>query len=572
MAKHDADEIREKTPLETIIDRCSTSRVRRRSVYRLLRQWYQRGTTTGGEPALFNRLHTHVELLSSMCYAPESARFYISVSPKDRKRLMDKLDIARDAWNQTWRNTGSDVEFASDVEWAVVYGTVILKIIRTKGAPPRKAVIDPSAFGVMREDIMQLDRQPAFVHWYVISIPELKEKIRNLPEAEQTEILMYAQQSAFPNNSAGVDSGLPGGMVSDVIVTSVSNTESVTGFLDLSAVNADRPEVTEPLVELAEVWVRSEFERKEPNQPEVKFWDWKVYTCLDRFKLWETRNPVLPYVPANPGAEEDCIEAENPFIILRPKPIMDYFWGRSGIANLTKLQEVADGHLEDIRDMMGRQLDPSAFLSGFQGMPDKLEPLRKKGGFVSSALPGAKLQPLTPTMPPQAFDLLSKFDEMFNEEGGIPADLGTAQDEIRVQGQIQGTSRKMGRIRKTALIIEDQLEVLATRMFHAMQRDDETEFETEDGDTFMLANLPSTAVVKVSAHSASPVYAEQTMEKAMLLFKAQAIDADTLVELVDPPMAEMLREKAKRLMQAQAQTAKEQMRIEELKVTRPARR
>lgn len=555
-----------KTPIEQVLERCAASRDRRRTQYRYLRQWYQRGNDTGGRPALFNRLHSHVELLSSMIYAPESARFWISVPAPQRAALLPQLDVARDEFSQLWRNSGADVEFATYVEWANVYGTMLAKVLPGPDGRARCRPIDPSAFGVLREDIPQLDRQPGFVHWYVIAMPELRDKLAALPLGQQAEILEFAQTQALPNQSAGVDSGMPGGMMSDVIVTSVSDTTQVQGFLDLGAMNQDRPEVLEPLVELGEVWLRAAYERTERGQT-ARFWDYRVITCLGPYQLWETRNPVLPALPG-----PTPLVAEVPFIKLCPNPVIDYFWGRSEIAPLTRLQEVADEHLLDIRDMMGRQLDPSALVTGWQLPQEKLEVLRKKGGFAATNQPGGKLQPLVPTMPPEAFQLLQTFDRMFNEEGGIPEDLGTAQEDIRVQGQIVGTARKMGRIRKKALTVEDALEVLATRMFHVQQRNDPTRYETDDGAAFVLADLPAEAVVKVTAHSASPVYAELAMEKALVLYKAGAIDDAALIEILDPPFMELLREKSKGIMARKAEMAEKKLHLEELKATRPARR
>ena len=566
------DDERLPTGLEVIIERCSTSRNRRRTTYRYLRQWFQRGVESGGLPALFNRLHAHVEKLSSMIYAPESSRFALAVSPAVRQGLLPQLDIARDEWAQVWRATGSDVAFATAVDWATVYGTIVCKVIPGEGGAVHYADIDPAAFGVGREDIPSLDRQPYFTHWYVISLPELQDKIRGLPVEEQARIMAHAEAHALPNHSAGVDAGSPGGMMGDVVVTSMADPSHVQGYLDLSAMNSDRPDVTEPLVELAEVWVRSQYTKAEPAQDPVRFWDWKVSTVLGPFTLWETRNPVLPYVPANPTRQEGPIQAELPFVAVRVNPVRDYFWGRSEVAPLTRLQAVADDHLADIRDMMGRQLDPSGLMTGVPFAPDKIEAIRKKGNWLAVAAPGGKLQPLVPTMPPQAFELLQKFDEMFNEEGGIPEDLGTGQEDIRVQGQIAGTARKMGRIRKKALVVEDALEVLATRMFHVKQRNDETAYPLEDGTVFYLADLPADCVVQVSAHSASPVYAEQELEKAALLYKAGAIDDLDFIEMVNPAQADRLREKAKGIMEGKAKAAGEKMDIERLKATRPARR
>jgi len=561
-------------PLGTIIERCSASREKRRQTYRLLRHWYLRGCELNNLPALFNRLHAHVELLSSMIYAPESARFWLGVSPSERAEYMDRLDVARDEFSQHWRNCGADVDFASYVDWAAVYGTLIVKIIPGPNGAVREAPIDPAAFGVGREDIPSLDRQPYFVHWYVISLPELKDKIAALPVAEQADILSLAESQSLPNNSAGVDQNMPGGMMGSVIVTSVNDTDRVQGFLDLSSLNQDRPEVTEPLVELAEVWQRCQYQRNDAKTPTGAFWDWKVSTCLGTYVLWETRNPVLPYVPGD-RAGKGAIEAEQPFVAIRLGVLIDYFWGRSELAPLTRLQVAADDHLTDIREMMGRQLDPSGLMTGINLPQDKISAIRNKGNWISTQQAGGKLQPLVPTMPPQAFDLLTKFDQMFNEEGGIPEDLGTAQEDIRVQGQIQGTARKMGRIRKKALVVEDALEVLATRMFHVKQRNDATEYTVGEGDTaetFVLADLPMNAVVKVSAHSASPVYAEQALEKALVLYKAGAIDDASLIEILDPPMMELLREKAKAIMAAKAEAAGKKQEIEYLKATRAARR
>ncbi|HJR03488.1 MAG TPA: hypothetical protein VKA83_17760, partial [Methylomirabilota bacterium] len=75
-----------------------------------------------------------------------------------------------------------------------------------------------------------------------------------------------------------------------------------------------------------------------------------------------------------------------------------------------------------------------------------------------------------------------------------------------------------------------------------------------------------------TAHSASPVYAEQALEKALVLYKAGAIDDVSLIEILEPPMAEMLKEKAKGIMASKGEVAERKMRIEELKANRPARR
>jgi hypothetical protein len=109
-------------------------------------------------------------------------------------------------------------------------------------------------------------------------------------------------------------------------------------------------------------------------------------------------------------------------------------------------------------------------------------------------------------------------------------------------------------------------------MFHLLQRRDETAYPKADGKTFLLAQLPSETTIKVSAHSASPVFADQLMAKAQLLLKAGAIDLPTFVDMVDPPNRELLIENARKLQEAQAAQKKELLEIQKTKAERGAKR
>jgi hypothetical protein len=113
--------------------------------------------------------------------------------------------------------------------------------------------------------------------------------------------------------------------------------------------------------------------------------------------------------------------------------------------------------------------------------------------------------------------------------------------------------------------------VVATRMLHILQRNDDTRYETEDGETFVLAQVPAGAV-QVSAHSSSPVYAEQVAQKAFALHKVGAITTERLVELVDPPMVEALKADARELDKRKAEAGERQFKLAEAKAMRPARR
>jgi len=59
-------------------------------------------------------------------------------------------------------------------------------------------------------------------------------------------------------------------------------------------------------------------------------------------------------------------------------------------------------------------------------------------------------------------------------------------------------------------------------------------------------------VVKVDAHSNSPIFTEDLKTLAFNLFKAQAIDKESLLDLLEPPMKQLLKDKLKKREQENA--------------------
>jgi hypothetical protein len=53
-------------------------------------------------------------------------------------------------------------------------------------------------------------------------------------------------------------------------------------------------------------------------------------------------------------------------------------------------------------------------------------------------------------------------------------------------------------------------------------------------------------VVKVDAHSNSPIFTEDLRQLAFNLFKAKAIDTESLLDLLEPPMKQLLKDKLKK--------------------------
>jgi len=64
--------------------------------------------------------------------------------------------------------------------------------------------------------------------------------------------------------------------------------------------------------------------------------------------------------------------------------------------------------------------------------------------------------------------------------------------------------------------------------------------------------MPGDLSVRVSAHSASPLFRNQAREDAIVLKREGAIDLETFVEAYQPAMEDVIRAKARRIQKAGA--------------------
>jgi hypothetical protein len=86
-----------------------------------------------------------------------------------------------------------------------------------------------------------------------------------------------------------------------------------------------------------------------------------------------------------------------------------------------------------------------------------------------------------------------------------------------------------------------------------MQVYDPTHFTDEAGNRFIAEQFTRDYVVKVDAHSNSPIFTEDLKSLAFNLFKTQAIDKESLIDLLEPPMKQLLIQKLKKREKQQAQ-------------------
>ena len=513
-----------------LIRKCQVSSDERRTDYSNLRSYYLFGNSEEESPAVFNKIHPHIDQLTSFLYSSETTRFSINLGASVDDREQFKVPKLTQALNDEWLNSNADQVFSTALTWALVYNTTFIKLIYNKGIQP--FMIEPSSIGVLREDVPYTSRQEALVHTYYITKSELYARLYDHPKREQIVNRVnasYAQQ---------IHNEVPDGLS---VILSQSQVNMVGNVnMNLGQYNKYKAKVAEDTIEMKELWLWND-----------ETCDYQVVTCA---------NPdVIIY--DRPG-EKVFLKGELPFVQICPNPQYDYYWGQSEVQRMILLQEARNKRFSEITQLLAKQVNPPMMISGFSGiMDEKNFALNRAGSFLSSDMPNAKVDKLAPQMPADLFSELDRIDAMFEEVSGITNVLaGKGESGVRSTGHASQLARLgSSRAKKRALIVEDSLEKVATLYLKLMAVYDNTHFKTENDKQnmpFIAEQFTRDYAVKVDAHSNSPIFMEDMRNLAFSLYKAQAIDKESLLDLLEPPMKQLLKERLKTLEEKQ-QSAKE---------------
>jgi len=507
-----------------LIEKCMVSLAERKGDYASLRSWFLFGAGANENPALFNKIYPHIDQLTSFLYSAETTRFSINVGAAVPGQEHIKIPRLTLALNDEWLNSNADQVFSSALTWALVFNSTFIKLVVNNGIHPY--MVEPSSMGVLREDVTYADRQEAIVQTYYITKSDLYNRLYSHPKRES---IVKRIQTSMNTKTEDMPEGL------DRIIMSQSNPTIYGNVnLDLTGTNRYKARVAEDTVKMYELWVWNDETQ-----------DYQVVTMAD---------PDI-FIYDRPGASV-FLKGELPFIQICPNPQFDYFWGQSEVARLNLLQAIRNNRMTEILDLLSKQVSPPKVFSGFMGITDeKAFAFDRPGSFVSSDMPNAKVDSIAPEMPATLFEVIHEIDAMFAEASGISSVLsGRGEQGVRSAGHASQLARLgSSRAKKRALIVEDSLEKVATLYLKLMQAYDNTHFMDEEGNKFIAEQFTKDYVVKVDAHSNSPIFTEDMRQLAFNLFKAQAIDKESLLDLLEPPMKQLLIDKLKKREKMQAQ-------------------
>ena len=509
--------------LETAF-KCEVSKEDRRGDYTSLRSWYLFGAGPEESPAIYNKINPHLDQLTSFLYSAETTRFSINIGASVNAAEHHKIPTLTQSLNDEWLNSNADQVFSSALTWALVYNTTFIKLIYNNGIHPY--MVEPGAIGVLREDTPYTDRQEALVHTYYITRSDLMARLYSHPKRDA--ILKRVIESKNKTQS-----DVPEG-VDRIVLSQTNPTIYGTVNLDLYGMNRYKANVSEETIEMKELWCWNDDTQ-----------DYQVVTLASP--------DVLIY---DRSGESVFLKGELPFVQICPNPLYDYYWGASEVQRMILLQQMRNKRMTEILDLLSKQVNPPTALTGFSGILDEKNfALNRAGGLLSTDMPNAKAERLAPQMPPDLYESLREIDAMFEEVSGIGNVLqGKGEAGVRSAGHA-GQLARLGssRAKKRALIVEDSLEKVATLYLKLMQEYDNTHYKADNGLNFIAEQFTKDFVVKVDAHSNSPIFTEDLRSLAFNMFKAGAIDKESLIDLLEPPMKQELKDRLKRMEAKQQQ-------------------
>jgi len=512
-----------------LIEKCMVSLQERKGDYASLRSFFLFGSGPDESPTIFNKIYPHIDQLTSFLYSAETTRFSINVGASVPDQEHIKIPRLTLALNDEWLNSNADQVFSSALTWALCFNSTFIKLVYNNGIHPY--MVEPASMGVLREDTPYTDRQEALVQTYYITKSELYNRLYSHPKRDS--IVKRITTSVHTKTE-----DLPEGV--DRIVMSQSNPTIYGNVnLDLSGMNRYKARVAEETVKMYELWVWND--------------DIEDYQCV-------TMAEPDVFIYDRPGASM-FLKGELPFVQICPNPQYDYYWGQSEVQRLIFLQQLRSNRMTEILDLLSKQVNPPTALTGFTGILDEKNfALNRAGGLLATDMPNAKADRLSPDMPASLFEVIHEVDAMFSEASGISSVLqGKGESGVRSSGHASQLARLgSSRAKKRALIVEDSLEKVATLYLKLMQAYDKTHFKDEEGHQFIAEQFTKDYVVKVDAHSNSPIFTEDLRQLAFNLFKAKAIDTESLLDLLEPPMKQLLKDKLKKKEAAAANQPQQQ--------------
>ena len=529
-----------------LIDDCRVSMGDRANLCSTLRQWKYTGSPDG-DTAIYNRLESHIDRMSSYLYSPLDLRFLMEFENEYPEDILKMSESGARYLTKSLERNDIDMMFGDGLDQALTNGSSIMKLMW--GHDGLKAKIIPQFnFGVYKEDLNDLDQQEALLETSYITIHELWRRISHLPDAADIykRAKSHAKSATDVSEASYFHSVVLAGSGPSVDTTNGMTPNSVGGTVSID-VNSVGP-ILSP----------------ETRMNLITFHELTVVD--DATGDYTTIQFVEPDIIITPRLKKHnlFLKGEHPYIMIQPNAVSNYAWGRSEMAPMLKLQALLRDRMEDIKKLMGLQYDRLLAFIGFDGMNDDMYDAFKEAGFISQSTPGAKVEDLTPKLPDAAFQDVNEILRFMDDVSGFQNILsGQGEQGVRSGSHAQTLMKTASpRMRDRATLVERQCASMGNKAFELLRTKEARTlwYDTGEDDKkeFFLTSIPDDYRVIVDSHSSSPIYEQDHQQLALVLLKAGIIEGDSAMDLIQSlPMRDLLKSRYKIMQQKKAQMLKE---------------
>jgi hypothetical protein len=525
-----------------IIDQCTASRNDRTELYNRRERYFLFGTD-GSNQVRYNRLESHIDLVAAFLYAPDHAFYNIAAARNAADAVVKQAIALQDEWNDDFQDDGLSDLVAEAIPWSLVYDTMMVKQGWNDVREAQTCeLIPPQNFGVFREDITDLDSQQAFSHTYFLDWSEAAQRV--IRAGRGTELARIAVEnkpfvSPFPD-------------LLNRMIISATGGENLQGNI-IGQVNPSyvplatyQPKVDTPLVRFNELWAwdsdAEDYRIFHMVDPDILISDSKK-TVSALLKAGRMTGKMKTDEKFSKSETNYFLPKDHPFTKVQPYTKYNYFWGKAHVDTLMPLQDWMTERLEQIADILERQAYPPKVGSGFMGLTDeKMDAFGGADTYLFDQMPQAKVEELRPEMPPDMFADFKEINGLFLEASGLTEVLqGRGDTGVRSRQHAQELKKTGGgRIKRAALKLEPSLVRIGDLGLKLKMKNDGNEIIPEPDDKgksepFVPAQIASEIHMRIEGHSHSPLFGDESKETAVLLKKADAIDAEMFVRMLNPP-------------------------------------
>src|ERR1700743_1638225 len=506
-----------------LIETCRVSQANRAAYYRLLNQIAETGRPDGSK-ALINMMNSHLERTASHLFSPVELKFSYDFDNDYNANVIKRGQIAAKHLTRQWEKTGMGTLFGQGVYEGLKYGASIMKQWPKSEGPIDKEkityegkLVRPWNFGVYRESDANIDNQEAMCETSFLTGPEVWQRIWRLPNATKLYEQIMTHASMGQSSNSGPDSFFHQVLSTSQISTGVQGaTRPLPGGIGQLGNDPNYPTITPtdgaPTVKFHELWVKGED-------------DYKVIQMVDpdilitRFKLSNLLG----------------IEQTQPYRLIQPNPMVDWFWGRSELIDLIEPQGFLSMLCDDLKRLIGLQIDKILAFTGDNTITDEAYAQFRLTGYLNLGQ-GGKAEDLTPKFPAELLPIIKYVQEKINTLVNFPEVMqGKGESGVRAGAHADTLLKTASSVhRDSALLLEHQCASCADLTMTLIEAKEDSKLWTDpekmDGTSFMLRDLPEDWRVTVDSHSSSPIFADEATQLLFALRKAGDVDGEFLID------------------------------------------